>query len=342
MQWDVGIDLGTDKVRMAELKQGPVLESAAVLAFREGQDVPVCCGNTAERLYGRTCEGMSIQRPLKDGLLENNFTADRMFHWLFRRLDSVNRKRRFNVLVTCSPFARPVQMDVLMSAALDAGATTVALVRNDAATAVGAGLELTAPEAKLLVDVGAGKISATLFTLGRVAAYEYLPYGMDRIDQRIQRILRTEFGYRIGLQASREIKHTLGSAQPASAPADIIMHVAGFSIPDRLPKTFDIETKPVLDACEDVVRELVGLCASVADNAPEELAADLNDAGLVLAGGGAEMSGLDKRIGDALGLPCRIADVPGTCGIRGLYQIMQHPENYPAVFLDQKSVSGWH
>jgi len=341
MRWDVGIDLGTENVRMAVWKEGPVLDEAASLAFRDGYDTPFCGGNTAKLLEGRTCENMTVTSPLRDGVLENNFTADRMFHWLYRQLETVNRKRRFNVMITCAPFARPVQQEALLSAAIDAGAATAALIRSDAAVAVGAGLDLNAPEAKLLVDVGAGKLSATLFTMGRVAAFGHLSYGMSRIDERIQRIIRTDYGYRIGLKGAREIKHTLGSAQPRTAPTDVFMHMTGFSMADRLPRNFHVETRPVLDACEDVVRELTGLCASVVDNAPEELSADLNDAGVVLAGGGAELSGLDKRIGDALGIPCRVADVPSTCGIRGLHRIMENPDNYKAAFMAQKVNAAW-
>lgn len=341
MRWDVGIDLGTENVRMAELKQGPMLEAAAALAFREGRDTPICGGDAAARLFGRTCEGMRVGRPLRDGVLENSFTMDRMFHWLYRQMDTVNRKRRFNALITCAPFARPVQMDAMLTAAIDAGAASAALIRSDACVALGAGLDLNAPEAKLLVDVGGGKLSATLFTFGRVAAYAYLPYGMGRVDERIQRIIRTDCGYRIGRTSAIEIKHTLGTALPALAPADVVMHMTGFSMADRLPRNFMVETKPVLDACEDVVRELAGLCASVVDNAPEELSADLNDTGVVLAGGGAEMTGLDKRIGDALGIPCRVADAPGACGIRGLYKIMQDPDAYPAAFMERKNSTVW-
>lgn len=341
MRWDVGIDLGTENVRMALEKEGPALDAAAALAFREGRDTPVYGGDAARALVGRTCEGMSVSAPLRDGVLENSFIADRMFRWLYRQMELGGRKRRFNVLITCAPFARPVQREAMLTAALDAGAATAALVRSDAAMAVGAGLDLNAPEAKLVVDVGGGKLSATLFTFGRVAAYGYLPYGMNRIDARIQRIIQTDFGYRIGLRGASEIKHTLGSAQPKLAPADVIMRMTGFSLVDRLPHTFDVETRPVLDACEDVVRELTGLCASVVDNAPEELSADLNDTGAVLTGGGAELTGLDKRIGDALGIPCRVADVPSTCGIRGLAKIMENPGDYPAAFLDQKTQGNW-
>ena len=341
MRWDVGIDLGTESVRMAVLKEGPVLNEAAALAFRDGYDTPFYGGDAAAKLVGRTCEGMRVDRPLRDGVLENSFTIDRMFHWLYRRHENLSRKRRFSALITCAPFARPVQQEAMLSAAIDAGAAAAGLVRSDAAVAVGTGLDLNAPEAKLLVDIGAGKITATLFTYGRVAACSYLPYGMNRIDERIQRIIRTDCGYRIGISSAKEIKHTLGTAQPKTAPADVIMHMTGFSMYDRLPRHFDVETQPVLEACEDVVREITGLCISVVNNAPEELSADLNDSGVMLAGGGAELSGLDKRIGDALGIPCRVADSPAACGIRGLYKIIENPDDYKAAFMAEKVSAAW-
>ena len=341
MRWDIGIDLGTQSVRMAELKSGPVVSAPAALAFREGNPAPICAGEIAQRLVGRTCQGVSVVRPLRDGVLENNMYAARMFQWLFKRSEGVNTRRRFGAMITCAPFARPVQKEAMLTAAIDAGAAAAVLVRSDAAAAVGAGLDLSGPEAKLLVDVGAGKITATLFTFGRVAAFGYLPYGLNRIDERIQRILRSEFGYRVGEQASEEIKHTLGSAMPDKAPRDVVMHATGINLKQRMPENFDVETKPVLDACEDVVAEMARLVNTVVDNAPEELSADLNDAGAVLTGGGAGMTELDRRMGQALGIPCRVADAPETCAIRGLYRIMEDPDAYRAMLQEQQSRQIW-
>lgn len=341
MRWDIGVDLGTESVRIADYRQGPFKECAAALAFREGRDTPVYAGDAAAKLEGRACAGIAVQYPLKDGILENNLTADRMFHWIYRQTEAVSRKRRFSMLLTCAPFARPVLREAMLSAAIDAGADSVSLARSDAAAAVGAGLDLDAPEAKLVVDVGAGKISATLFTFGRVAAFGYLPYGLGRIDKRVQRSIQMNYGYRIGRSSAREIKHTLGTALPGAAASDVLMHMTGFSIADRIPKVFDVETKSVLEACEDVVREIVGLVASVVDNAPEELSADLTDMGIVLTGTGAELTGLNKRLGDALGIPCRVADAPGTCAIRGVYQMMLNPEKYAQVIMDQRLRANW-
>ena len=341
MRWDIGLDLGTDYVRAAEFRQGATLEAANRLALRDGKEIPLCCGDVAARISGRTCEGVQVVSPMKDGLLENNFYADRMIRWVYRQMDGLSRAKRFGAMIACAPFARPVQQDALLNTAVDAGAAEAVLVRSDAAAAIGAGLDLNAPEAKLVIDVGAGKITATLFTFGRVAAFGYLPYGLSRIDERIQNIVRTEYGYRIGLNSAREIKHTLGTALPEAAPTDIIMHMTGFSMESRLPEAFDITTGLVVHACEEVVREIAGLCASVVSQAPEEISADLIDTGAVLVGGGAEMTGLDKRIGDTLGIPCRIADAPGKCAVRGLSEIMRAPEKYENAMMTRTRKGSW-
>ncbi len=341
MKWDIGIDLGTDYVRIAEYGKGASMEAAARLAFRDGRESPLCCGDIAARIQGRTCQGVNVCAPLKDGVLENNFYADRMFRWLYRQVELNSRTKRFGAIITCAPFARPVQQEAMMLAAVDAGAAEAALVRSDTAAAIGAGLDVAAPEGHLVVDIGAGKVTATLFTMGRVAAFGYLPYGLNRIDQRVQRIIATDGGYRIGINSAREIKHTLGTALPESAPSDIIMHMTGFSMERRLPEAFDVETAPVLHACEEVVSEIAGLCANVALEAPDGLAADLVDSGITLVGGGADMTGMDKRLGDTLGIPCRIADAPAKCAARGLYQIMNDPDKYAAAFITRTKRSAY-
>ena len=341
MRWDIGIDLGTENVRVAELGKGPVLNVPAALAFREGRMSPICAGDIAQRLIGRTCEGVSVHYPLRDGVLENNFYAERLLHWLFQKSEGLKKHRHFGSIITCQPFSRPVQREALLAAAIEAGAAEAMLVRSDVASAVGAGLDILSPEARLLVDIGAGKISATLFTYGRVAAYGYLPYGLSRIDERIARIMRMEFGYRIGWSSAVEIKHTLGSAMPDKAPKDIIMHMVGISMAERLPMHFDVETQPVLDACEDVVAEVARMCTAVVDSAPEGLSADLTETGCVLAGAGAAMTELDRRLGQALGIPCRVADAPATCAARGLSRIIEDPKPWLSMMQGHQARTVW-
>ena len=119
------------------------------------------------------------------------------------------------------------------------------------------------------------------------------------------------------------------------------MHMTGFSMERRLPEAFDVETALVTHACEEVVREIAGLCAKVVAEVPEEISADLIDSGAVLVGGGAEMAGMDKRIGDTLGIPCRIADAPGKCAVRGLAEIMRAPEKFESVMMTRTRRGSW-
>ena len=315
MRWDIGIDLGTRNVRMVTEGAQEAFAQPAALAVRAGAAAPLCFGDAALALYGRESEGVEVCFPVSDGTLRNAGHAQALLGWLYARGETAHA-RRLRVLITCAPFARPVQQDALLQAALDAGAAEAGLMRADAVVAVGAGLPILAPEASLLVDVGAGKISATLFTRGLIAAYAYLPYGVARIDERLARMLRTERGFCIGPRTAEDVKirprrggqrragaHARGRAEPADAPAHALRRGAG-----------DGRAAPPR-ACSP---ELLGMVASVVDNAPEELAADLNDAGCVLAGGGALIPGLDKRLGDHLGIPVRVADAPLACAGAGL------------------------
>lgn len=339
MGWDIGVDLGTRNVRMVLEGEGEALAQAAALAVRAGEETPLCAGDAAMALYGRECAGVEVCFPVSDGTLRNGEHARRVFQWLYSLSGDRGRSKRLRALVTCAPFARPVQQDALLQAALDAGAAEAALLRSDAAMAVGAGLDILAPEASLLVDVGAGKISATLFTRGLVAAYAYLPYGVLRIDERLARMLRTERGYLVGPKTAEDIKQSMAAADGG---AGVGMRVAGLNLQTRLPEIFEVEPEMVMRASESVIAEILGMAASVVDNAPEELAADLNDTACVLAGGGALLPGLDKRIGDHLGIPCRVADAPLACAGAGLKKIMENAPDYELLILEKMARTARH
>ena len=339
MRWDIGIDLGTRNARMALPGEGGVFSQAAALAVREGAEEPVCAGDAAAALLGRESEGAEVCFPIADGTLRNGEHARRLLQWLCARAGESARTKRLRALITCAPFARPVQQDALLQAALDAGCVEAGLIRSDAATAVGAGLSILEPAASLLVDVGAGKITATLFTRGMVAAFAYLPYGVARIDERLARLLRTERGFLIGPRTAEDVKIGLASARNA---APVPMRAAGLDLQTRLPALFDVEPEMAARASEGVLTELLGMAASVVDNAPEELAADLNDAVCVLAGGGALLPGLDKRLGDHLGIPVRVADAPLACAGAGLAKILEAPEDYELLMMEKMARGARH
>ena len=316
MRWNYGIDLGTENVRLAEPARETHMEVPALLALRDGWDGPVAAGQAAHVLLGRTGPETRLVTPLRDGVLENNLYAEQLLSWLLGQREEGRRARRLAGLITQAPHARPVQQDALLRAALDAGATEAALLRSDVAAALGAGFDPLSPEGFMLVNVGAGAMTASVFTMGRTAASQTLPYGLNRVEELLIRALRSEHGFVIGRRAATELKHTLGSAATTAEGAP--MQVAGLDMVKRLPQMRAVEPELVHQATEGLTRELVQLCVSVLESVPEELAADLNNAGLALTGGGALMPGLDKRLGDALGIACHITEAPAACAIKGL------------------------
>ena len=179
----------------------------------------------------------------------------------------------------------------------------------------------------MLVDVGAGSMTVSVFSLGRLAVSRTLPYGLNRIDATIIHLLRAEQGFAIGARAAEELKHTLGSAL-ASGPEHAPMPVAGIDMRKRQPEMRAVAPELVWRACEGIVRELAQLCTAVVEEIPEELAADLNDSGLALTGGGAMLPGLDKRLGDELGIACRIGEAPAACAAKGLAAYINNTRRY--------------
>lgn len=325
MRWDTGIDLGTANVRMADSAGGLTLDEPSLVAIRE-DDSAAYVGESAWRLMGREPKGIKVDSPLRDGVPESTLHTQRMFQWLLRRGENERRRRR-TVLVTCAPFARPAYREALMQCAIDAGCADVALVRSDAASALGSGVDLMGPQATFVVDVGAGKMTATLFSMGREIATGHLPYGTNRINERIISALRTDYGFSVGWQTAEDIKLALATAHPGDV-SSVKARAAGLDVKERLPRMAEISPELIMKICRDPLKELMGICQAVISGAPEEISADLNDVGATLTGGGAVIPGLDKLIGDTLGIPCSIADSPALCAIKGINSIMLEPDRY--------------
>lgn len=335
MRWDVGIDLGSANVRLAGIEGGLLLDEPAMIAMRD-EEHAVYLGEGAWRLLGREPKGMRVVTPLKDGVPESTLYTTSMFQWLFRRIG--DRRRRFSALVSCSPAARPAYREALMQSALDAGASDVALVRSDAMSALGSGVDLMGPQTTFVIDVGAGKMTASLFSLGREIAFGSVPYGTNRINERIISALRADYGFAIGWRTAEEIKLALSSAHPGDL-SKVKTRAAGLDIYERAPRLAEISPELIAKLCIDPLRELMGVCQAVISEAPEEVSADLNDVGAVLTGGGAQIPGLDKLIGDTLGVPCSIADSPALCGIKGINSMLLEPDRYEPLIWQRMAIA---
>ena len=329
MRWDIGIDIGTENTRAAMLGEGIVTDMPSCIAFRGDQEDPFAYGREAYALRGRAGGNLRVAYPLTDGVLMNASDMGRVLRRVERDSDMRDLLgKRLSCVLTCAPFARQVQQDAMLSTTLDTGAGEAVLMRSDMACAVGAGMDVHAPEAFLVVDVGAGKITCTLFTMGRVAAFGYIPYGISRLDGDIMRAVREKRAHVIGAVTAREIRHALGSADANAYSAQVKMTVSGLSVEKRIPEHFDVQATDVADVFRDFTRELARMCRGTLTDIPEELAADLNDTGCMLVGGGAHLAGIDKLLERETGVPCHVADVPEMCAVWGLFHMMTDAEEY--------------
>lgn len=335
MQWEIGIDMGTAGVRMAQRENGVLFAQSAKLAYYTQEKQPFAWGDTAQQYIGRTPPEIKLRAPMQGGVLEDAQAARFWMQQLTQQAAATHRNRRGTMLMSYTAGSRAAHEEALMRTALEAGALEVGLVRSDVAGAIGAGLDVMAPGACFVLEIGAGHMTASIITLGRIAASGTVPYGFDRINEQLKRALIAEKGFSVGDMTAEEIKCTLGAAEGAKYAAGVQMKVAGFDLRERNVRVQTLHPADVRNVIDPVLAELAFMLRGLVSQIPEELAADLIDAGLTVIGGGAQLTGLDHVLGEILEIPCRIAAEPDTAVVRGLYEILRRSNYYDSLVTDR-------
>lgn len=340
MQWEIGIDLGTAGVRMAQRENGVLYAESAVLAYYAHEKQPFAWGNDARALTGRTPESVRLRTPMMSGVMENAQAAQFWMQYLTQKAASAHRNRRGTVLMSYTAGSRAAHEEALMRAALESGAAEVGLVRSDVAGAIGAGMDVLAPGASFVLEIGAGHITASIITLGRIAASGSVPYGFDRINEQLKRALIAEQGFSVGDLTAEAVKLGLGAAEAPRYNAGVSMNVTGFDLRKREPRVETLQPMAVCKVIEPVIAEMLFMLRGLITQIPEELAADLIDSGVTVIGGGAQLPELDRVIGEVLEIPCIIAEAPETAVVRGLHEILRRSNHYDVLVTDRMARSG--
>lgn len=335
MQWEIGIDMGSAGVRMAQRENGVLFSEHADMAFYAQERQPFAWGDEAHALFGRTPGSVLLRRPMLNGVLEDVQAAQLWIQRLNQLASSAHRNRRGTVLMSYVPGSRAAQEDALMRAALDSGAQEVGLVRSDVAGAIGAGLDVLAPGASFVLEIGAGHIAASVWTLGRLAAGGDIPYGLNRIDEQLRRSLIASHGFSVGEPTAEAARKLLGAAGGARMSDAVEMGVPGFDLRQRMARVELLHPSDVSPVIEPMLSEIRFLLHGLISQIPEELAADLIDSGLVVIGGGALLPDLDRVLGEALDIPCTIAEDPENAVVRGLYEILRRSNHYDDLVTDR-------
>jgi len=308
---DIGIDLGTATTLVYVKGQGVVLCEPSVVAIDRNTNQVLAVGEEAKRMIGRTPGNIVAIRPMKDGVIADFDITEAMLRYFIRK---VHRRRPFvtpRVVIAVPSGITEVEKRAVKDSAERAGARSpVFLVEEPIAAAIGVGLPIHEPCGNMVVDIGGGTTEIAVISLAGIVFAKSIRIGGDECDEAIISHLKKTYNLMIGERTAEEVKIKIGSAYPLEE--ETTMEVRGRDILAGLPKTITVSSEEIREALSEAVSQILEAIRITLERTPPELSADLISRGLILAGGGALLRGLDKLISEETGLPVHIADDPLT------------------------------
>ena len=305
---DMAVDLGTANTVVYVRGRGIVLNEPSIVAINTRSNQLLAVGGEAKRMLGRTPGHITAIRPLKDGVIADFDMCEKMLRYFIQRVHQ--RKWAKPRMVICIPSGiTGVERRAVQEAAEFAGARKPALVIEEPmAAAIGAGLPVHEPAGNMVVDIGGGTTEVAVISLGGIVASESSRVGGDEFDEAILAFMKREYSIAIGERTAEEIKMRLASAYPLEE--ELYAEIRGRDLVTGLPKTVTVSTGEIRESIEEPVAAVVDAVKVTLDKTPPELAADIMERGIMLAGGGALLLGLDAVIQAETGMPVRIAKNP--------------------------------
>ena len=325
---DLAIDLGTANTLVYATGRGIVVDEPSVVAVAKGAGVAhgkvLAVGMSAKQMLGRVPGNIIAIRPLKDGVIADFEITEAMLRYFIEQ--AVGRRMLVHPrMVVCIPFGiTEVEKRAVQESARSAGAREVILVPEPMAAAIGAGLPVTEPVGSMIVDIGGGTTEVAVISLGGISVSQSLRVAGDQMDEAITAYVKRKYNCLIGERTAEDIKLRIGCAAPKIKTAT--MHVKGRDLSSGTPREFEVSTDDCAVALQDVVAQIIEAVRTTLEKTPPELAADIIDQGVVLAGGGALLAGLDEVLRDATGLPVVIAEDPLRCVALGAGATLEKPE----------------
>jgi rod shape-determining protein MreB and related proteins len=307
---DMAVDLGTANTLVYVRGRGIVLSEPSVVAIDHASGEVHAVGVEAKRMLGRTPGTISAIRPLKDGVIADFDVTEQMLRHFIQKVHQ-HRFAHPRVVVCVPSGVTGVEKRAVEEATRNAGARDAFLIEEPMAAAIGAGLPVSEPTGNMIVDVGGGTTEVAVISLGGIVVSVSLRVGGDEMDEAIISHTKREYKLLIGNQTAEEIKLEIGSA--FRMKDEVQAEVRGRDMLTGLPKTVIISSEEIRHALEEPVTQIVDAIKSTLDKTPPELAADIMDRGIVLAGGGALLAGLDERLRHETHMPVQLAESPLTC-----------------------------
>lgn len=323
---DIAIDLGTANTLIYVKGEGIVGNEPSVVAVQEkdsrGAKSVRAVGREAKEMIGKAPVNISVIRPLKDGVIADFEVASQMLRYFIKHAYKRGSFIKPRIAIGVPYGITEVEKRTVREAALGAGAREVFLVEQPMAAAVGANMPVTEPTGNMIVDIGGGTTEVAVISLAGIVYSRSVKSAGDKMDESIIDYIKKKYNLAIGERMAEQIKWTIGNAYPDDSRE--FMEVKGLDLVAGVPKTIEIQSDEIREALSEVVKSIVSAVKSVLENTPPELAADIVDKGIVLAGGGALLKNLDILIREDTNLPVIIAEDPLKSVVLGTGKILEN------------------
>lgn len=323
---NIGIDLGTVNVLVYVEGKGVVLCEPSVVAVDVTTDQIVAVGSGAQALIGRAPANIETIRPLREGVISQYDVTLKMLQYCIRTACG-NLLLPPRVMVCVPSGVTEVEERAVVDAAKEAGAGKVYLMEEPVAAALGAGVDISAPVGRMIIDIGGGTTDIAVISLGGVVVSESVRVAGDKLDEAIMRYVRRQYGVLIGAQTAELIKQRIGALYTHKQVRSV--EVRGRSSQTGLPQVITLSSKEMLEAMAEPVSAILDAVCSVIERTPPELLGDILKHGIMMTGGGSKIYGFDRLIHKVTGVPVRLADDPLTCVARGTGIALRNYKDLP-------------
>jgi len=331
---DIGIDLGTANTLVYVSGKGIVLQEPSVVAIdQERRGVPLAVGEDAKKMLGRTPGNVVALRPLRDGVIADFDTAELMLKHFITRVNEGKKILALPRIVIGIPSGvTGVEKRAVMDAAFRAGAREVCVIDEPVAAAIGAGLPVAEPTGNMIIDIGGGTTEVAVLSLQGTVLSESVRVAGDELSEAIIQYMKKVHNLVIGERTAEEIKIEVGSAYPTDYDDEGSMDVRGLHLLSGLPRTVSVKAPEIRESMSEPLSVIVEAVKRTLERTPPELAADIIDRGIMLAGGGALLKGLDTLISHETGIVTHVAADPLSCVVLGTGRVLENSKQLERVF----------
>ncbi|MBD2310676.1 rod shape-determining protein [Desertifilum sp. FACHB-1129] len=330
---DMGIDLGTANTLVYVSGKGIVLQEPSVVAIDHETKQPLAVGEDAKKMLGRTPGNVDTFRPLRDGVIADFDTAELMLkHFIERVHEGKGGLISPRIVIGIPSGVTGVERRAVMEAAAQAGARDVYLIDEPVAAAIGAGLPVAEPTGNMIIDIGGGTTEVAVLSLQGTVISESVRVAGDELSDSITQYMKKVHNLVVGERTAEEIKIQIGSAYPTMDTDEATMEVRGLHLLSGLPRTVSIKGPEIRESMSEPLSVIIEAVKRTLERTPPELAADIIDRGIMLAGGGALLKGLDTLISHETGIVTHVAADPLSCVVLGTGRVLENFKQLERVF----------